>query len=226
MPSLEPRLLRRATLLCALLLAALPAAAQDPRPIPRPPADTLRSQADSARRDSAAVRADSAARAAGPRRTRAAAAPRPEIQPPISARRAFLYSFAVPGLGQSRLQRSGAGALFVAVEATALVMARKSWGDLREAKAFRGDSLVPSLYPVDSTVTPQRPTAAQLPNIFNAALVRSRRLHLEDWLAVIAFNHLFAGAEAYVSANLWDLPTEVSAWPTDRGTVVALTIAW
>ena len=105
-------------------------------------------------------------------------------------------------------------------------MARKSLGDLREAKSFRGDSLVPSLYPVDSSVTTSRPTATRIPNVFNTALVRARRLHLEDWLAVIAFNHLFAGAEAFVSANLWDLPTEVSARPTDHGAAVALKVTW
>ena len=70
------------------------------------------------------------------------------------------------------------------------------------------------------------PTVTRLPNVFNSTLVRARRLHLEDWIAVIAFNHLFAGAEAFVSANLWDLPTEVSARSTDRGPALAVTVAW
>jgi hypothetical protein len=148
------------------------------------------------------------------------------VKPPISPGRAFLYSFLVPGWGQSKLRRAGAGALFVAVEATAIVMTHKSLGDLREAKAFQGDSLLPSLYPVDTSVTTARPAPTQIPNPFNSALVRARRLHLEDWLAVILFNHLFAGAEAYVSANLWDLPTEVSARPTDRGAAVAVKVTW
>jgi hypothetical protein len=65
-----------------------------------------------------------------------------------------------------------------------------------------------------------------VPNTFSAALVRARRLHLEDWLAVIAFNHLISGAEAFVSANLWDVPGEVSVTPTRRGTAISLSFRW
>ena len=39
--------------------------------------------------------------------------------------------------------------------------------------------------------------------------MRTRRLHYEDWLAVLVFNHLIAGADAYVAAQLWDLPGKV-----------------
>ncbi|MFI5244998.1 MAG: hypothetical protein ACHQQR_07215, partial [Gemmatimonadales bacterium] len=50
-------------------------------------------------------------------------------------------------------------------------------------------------------------------------LVRARALHVEDWVAVILFNHLFSGADAYVAANLWDLPQHlgVRAAPLPRG---------
>jgi hypothetical protein len=148
------------------------------------------------------------------------------VRPPVSPRRAFLSSLLVPGYGQAKLDRPAAGALFVGVELMGLVMTRKSLADLREAKAFRGDSLVPAFFPVDSTVGQARPTVVRVPNVFTAELVRARRLHFEDWLAVLAFNHLFAAAEAFVSANLWDLPTQVSARRSDRGAALAVSLSW
>jgi hypothetical protein len=55
-------------------------------------------------------------------------------------------------------------------------------------------------------------------------LIRTRRLHVEDWLAVVAFNHLFAGADAFVSAQLWDLPIRLSAAPTANGPLFVATL--
>ena len=82
-----------------------------------------------------AQRADSAR--AGVRRaaadsTRAAQLPKP----PLSPRRAFLYSLALPGYAQSVLGRPTAGALFVLTESIALVMLRESAADLRQAQAL------------------------------------------------------------------------------------------
>lgn len=36
--------------------------------------------------------------------------------------------------------------------------------------------------------------------------VASHKQEREDWLVLLGFNHLMAGAEAYVSAHLWDFP--------------------
>lgn len=36
--------------------------------------------------------------------------------------------------------------------------------------------------------------------------VNSHAQERQDWLVLLAFNHLFAGAEAYVSAHLYDFP--------------------
>ncbi len=36
--------------------------------------------------------------------------------------------------------------------------------------------------------------------------VRSHTQEREDWIVLLVFNHLFAAAEAYVSANLYDFP--------------------
>ena len=56
--------------------------------------------------------------------------------------------------------------------------------------------------------------------------IRARRVHYEDWIAAILFNHLFAGADAFVAAQLWDLPTQVSAHPDERGVIVAAQVSW
>ena len=165
-------------------------------------------------------------RAGVPWPARAGAAPRPGLKPPVSPRRAFLSSLLVPGLGQSRLQRPTAGAVFAAVEIGSIVMLAKSLGDLHAAKAFRAES-VPTSYPVDTLGQPL-PVTSQTPAPFTNELVRTRRLHLEDWIATLVFNHLISGAEAFVSANLYDLPAQISARPNSQGGggVVAVSLTW
>lgn len=164
--------------------------------------------------------ADSARRPA--RRAGTATAPaRPGLEPPITPRRAFLTSLLFPGAGQSRLQRPGAGAGFFLVELGAFAMLQKSLGDLREAKALRaGTDSIPSEYPIDNRrATPEI-------GFYNENLVRARRLHVEDWGATLVFNHLIAGAEAFVAAQLWEVPAQVAVRTTPRGRpalVVALT---
>ena len=49
-------------------------------------------------------------------------------------------------------------------------------------------------------------------------------LHVTHAHHVVAFNHLFAGADAFVSAQLWDVPVELSAYPRPSGAVFAATI--
>ena len=238
MPSLVPalsrfilRAARRGRALAIVVGAALgarPALAQQPVPAPTPPApapvvrDSVRARPDTTRLRLDTVRTDTAR---GPRRARATVAPRPGLEPPISPRRAFLSSLLVPGLGQARLDRPAAGALFVTVELAAMTMVAKSAYDLRAAKSFRADSVVLS-YPVDTAtgLPTTRPVRGEGP--FPNDLVRARRLHLEDWLAVIAFNHLIAGAEAFVAANLWDLPAQVGAQRSRRGTTLLVNVPW
>ena len=229
------RALVRVTALCALLVGARVGAQV---PTTRP--DTTRRDSTRARPTvPAATSADSAAapttpaasdttRPRPPRRPRAGIEAPPRPRPPISPRRALLYSLALPGYGQSRLDRHATGAFFFAVEAASFAMVTKSAFDLAEARAYRGDSLIATRYPVDSaTGLPQTVGSAdRTRSQFTNALVRSRRLHLEDWLATLAFNHLISGAEAFVSANLWEVQTQISARPSDRGAVVALSLAW
>ena len=54
--------------------------------------------------------------------------------------------------------------------------------------------------------------------------MHARQLHVEDWVAVILFNHLFSGADAFVAANLWDLPAEMAVIPTSNGLAVAVSV--
>jgi hypothetical protein len=134
------------------------------------------------------------------------------LKQPISARRAFLYSALVPGMGQAALNRKYTGAVFFLIEAVSWALLRRSAEDERIAKAFVGDS-VPQTYAIDPTTglatrdSHGNPVVATwAPTRYTTDLVRARALHVEDWVAVILFNHLFAGADAYVAANLWDLP--------------------
>jgi len=54
--------------------------------------------------------------------------------------------------------------------------------------------------------------------------IDARRTHYEDWLAVILFNHLFSGADAYVAANLWDFKTNVGVVATPGGAGIYATV--
>lgn len=141
----------------------------------------------------------------------------PVIQgPPISAARAFVYSFAIPGLGQAKLDRPTYGAVFFLLEVTSLAMVNRTASDVRAAKAFQADS-VPLTYQTDATTGAVTLGSTGLPVVatwkvssYPKELVKARRLQYEDWMAIIIFNHLFSGADAFVAAQLWDLPQRIS----------------
>jgi len=120
------------------------------------------------------------------------------------------------------------GAGFFLVEAFAIGLIHRTADDLRLARAFRRDSL-PLRYAIDEATGAAQldangnpVVAAWDPAPYSDALVRARRLQLEDWTAVLLFNHLIAGAEAFVAAQLWDLPqhVELRATPIRGGYVV------
>lgn len=155
--------------------------------------------------------------------------------PPLSPRRAFLTSLAFPGYAQARFDRPTASALFVAVEAASILMIRKSVNDLSIAKRFGRDSIpiVFELDPISGEVRRDPETGAPVVKEWMAPpyseeIVRARRTHLEDWIAVLVFNHLIAGVDAYVSAHLWDVPAAVSIGrgPDGRGAAVTASLRW
>jgi hypothetical protein len=147
--------------------------------------------------------------------------PLPELRPPISPRRAFLYSLVLPGYGQSILGRYRTGTILLAFEATALAMRHEMAADLREARRYALDSV-----PVSFVDDEGNPVITYQRTAFPSSLIRSRRSHLEDWTAVLIANHLFAAADAYVAALLWDLPSEVALRATPRTATVSVGFAW
>ena len=168
--------------------------------------------------------------------TRAGVAPLPTPATAIrsnvpSPRRAFLGSLLLPGTMQMRFNRKKAATIFLLAEAGAGGMSLKSWNDLSKAKKARADTVgTPAL---NSDGTPQldpdtgEPVIDYAPRNKNLAdRVRARRAHLEDWLAVVVFNHLFAGADAYVSANLADFDANVGSGSSQRRVEVRARVAW
>ena len=153
--------------------------------------------------------------------------PKPAGAPPITPRRAFLYSLAFPGTGQSILARPTAGSIFIAAEAGTLAMIAKSIYDLRAARAIVNDSVVYSYTaPTDgSDPAPiYRRTAAALRA---QSRIPARRAHVEDWVTILIVNHFLSGADAYVAANLWDVPTDVSVTAAPAGGIrLAARLAW
>lgn len=141
------------------------------------------------------------------------------LRPPITPKAAFLHSLALPGWGQSALRRSTAATIFSSVEVGAIYMVMKSRADLQRARALRQlDSVTVGDPSFGETVT-RVPAVTQ-------ELINARRLHLEDWIAALLFNHLIAGADAYVAANLWDLPARVSIRQTPAGTGISAQFRW
>jgi hypothetical protein len=149
--------------------------------------------------------------------------------PPIPPGRAFLYSLLVPGLGQAKLDRAWTGALFAGVEVLAIGRWQQAARDLRYAQTHRQDSI--ALYDSVANGVVQIDTATGKPieifayNPYSSTRIGARKVHVEDWIAVIIFNHLISGADAFVEAQLWDLPSRISAFRApDGSTVVAISL--
>ena len=127
------------------------------------------------------------------------------LKPPISPRRAFLYSFIMPGYSQSVLGRHKAATTFLLVEAIGISMIRESAADAHEARRMATDSIVVSW--VDASGNLQKTIT---PPPFSSNEVRTRDAHVEDWVAVVIANHLLAGADAFVASHLWDVPARLA----------------
>ncbi|MGZ8398382.1 MAG: hypothetical protein ACXWWN_05025 [Gemmatimonadales bacterium] len=142
------------------------------------------------------------AQAAPPSRPAVAPAQRPVAPPdtlqrqPISPINAFWRSFLIPGWGQARLNRKLTGGIFIAWEGVTLGMSLKT---RRELDYLRRTG---------------------------SGRADDKRQEHEDWLVLLAFNHLFAGLEAYVSAHLTDFPGDlrVEVVPGGAGAAVSLPI--
>jgi hypothetical protein len=146
------------------------------------------------------------------------------LRPPLSPRRAFLYSFLAPGYSQSILRRHKAAAIMLFVEAMSVAMIRESAADVAEARRMRGDSLVISY--MDDASGGLRTTPLIVTRRFDEEYVKARQSHVEDWIALLVANHLFAGADAYVAANLWDVPAQLSVRNTPHGPALVASLSW
>jgi len=153
------------------------------------------------------------------------------LKPPVSPGKAFLNSLIVPGLGQSRLDRQLPGAIFVGIEVMSIVMIAKTQNDLRIARAQSQDAIV-NRYRFDpSTGAPilddgKLVPLDTVPNRFDEDRVDAKRSQVEDWIAVLLFNHLISGADAFVASLLWDLPARVGMRHLPRGVGVGLSVRW
>jgi hypothetical protein len=92
---------------------------------------------------------------------------------------AFWRSFLLPGWGQAKLGRKLTAGIFVAWEGTTLGMSLKTRHELDYLRRT------------------------------GSARAEDKRREHEDWLVLLAFNHLFAGLEAYVSGHLTDFPGDL-----------------
>ncbi len=97
----------------------------------------------------------------------------------LSPAGAFLRSFLVPGWAQAKLDRRLTAALFIAWEGVTLGMSLKTHHELGVLRRREDER------------------------------TDSKRQEREDWLILLAFNHLLSGLEAFVSSQLTDFPTDV-----------------
>ncbi len=95
-------------------------------------------------------------------------------------------------------------------------MARQAEIDLKYAEAHAHDStLVVQNYQTDSLgQVVHDSTGRPIPGTYayaryDSARVAARKTHLEDWIAVIIFNHLLSATDAFVAAQLWDLHAHI-----------------
>ena len=110
----------------------------------------------------------------------------------ISPTNALWRSLLLPGWGQARLNRKLAGGMFVAWEGVTLGMSLKTRRELRYLRRT------------------------------NSGRAEDKRQEHEDWLVLLAFNHLFAGLEAYISAHLADFPGDLRLQALPGGAGAAL----
>jgi hypothetical protein len=107
---------------------------------------------------------------------------------------AFWRSFLIPGWGQAVTGRTTTGAAFVAWEGVTAMMTIKAQQEVDYLRSI------------------------------HSANLELKKQEVQDWAVLWVFNHLFAGAEAYVSAHLRDFPPDLKIRAYPRGIGVTLPI--
>jgi len=105
---------------------------------------------------------------------------------------AFWRSLLLPGWGQAVTGRHVTGAIFAAWEGVTIMMTVKA-----------------------------RSEATYLQRV-HAPNVSSKRQEVQDWAVLWVFNHLFSGAEAFVSAHLIDFPKDLKLQAVPGGIGVSM----
>src|SRR4029077_1776262 len=102
---------------------------------------------------------------------------------------AFLRSLLLPGWGQAATGRRVTGALFATWEGVSAMMTLKAQSEFHYLREAGSGN------------------------------VAAKQQEVQDWLVLWIFNHLFSGAEAFVSAHLQDFPKDlkVRAFPGGVG---------
>ena len=109
---------------------------------------------------------------------------------------AFFHSLLIPGWAQAKLDRKLTASLFLSWEALTLGMSLKSAGEVRYLDRIGADT----------------------------ARIESKKQERQDWLILLAFNHLFAGLEAFVGSHLQDFPADVRLSAAPRGVGVQASV--
>lgn len=123
--------------------------------------------------------------------------------PAITARGALIRSLVLPGWGQSYVGSPGRGSIYFAMEAGSLWMAYKTRRELREARDYQEFLRETGALEEDETI----------------GLVSAREEQFEDWAFLSGFIFLFAGADAYVAAQLADFDERLGVSPSPTGGV-------
>ena len=123
--------------------------------------------------------------------------PAARLVPPDTSRQirpmgAFWRSVLIPGWGQSATGRQTTGAIFVAWEGVTAMMTLKAQQEANYMKRI------------------------------GSANLKLKRQEVQDWLVLWVFNHLFSGAEAYVSAHLQDFPADLKIQAFPHGIGISL----
>jgi hypothetical protein len=103
----------------------------------------------------------------------------PDTTHRMSAMGAFWRSLLVPGWGQAETGRPVTGALFATWEGVSVMMTLKASSELHYLRQTGSGSAT------------------------------AKKQEIQDWLVLWIFNHLFSGAEAFVSAHLEDFPKDL-----------------
>lgn len=155
------------------------------------------------------------------------------VREPISPGGAFLRSMAVPGWGQSAFGSYVRGGVFFSGWAANWFMLFRTYTGLEEARSRydrRADHLVDSLLAGTENPDSLR-EALENTNLLETVvrddeigddlrmLVRARRQQREDWVAWSIFWLLASGIDGFVTAHLSDFPADVDLEPNREGSV-------